>query len=206
MTGRPGRVGMGPATGGAACWCGLTEDGRKLETVRNRELRPQALAGAACWARAGEENPRGVVVEADVTAGYWGRGRARGGRGGWCTWRHSAGGQGVHLTAGSRTMRRGRAADLAEPAADGAGLPVGRGFRLPPEIRELRELHEVPAQSWSGLRTSLPGPGARRAGQARASPVHLHRPSFGTWGNTPGLDGLDLPQPYGGQGRLAAGS
>ena len=161
----------------------MTEDGRKLETVRI-ENSPQALR--AVLARAGK-NPR-VVVEA--TYGWY-----------WAVDVLEEAGAEVHLAhlLGVKAFTYRRVKDDERDAADLAGLlRMGRlpeAWIAPPEIRELRELTRY-RHKLVGLRTLC-------RDQVHAVLAKLGIPVtctdiFGTWGNT-WLDGLDLPQPYAGK-------
>ena len=138
----------------------MTEDGRKLETVRITNS-PAALRRGD---RQGREAPAGGA-RGHVRL-VLGRGRAARRPGRRCTWRirwvsrRSATG-GSRTTSGTpRTWRT---------CCGWAGCR--EAWIAPPEIRELRELTRY-RHKLVGLRTSLQGPGARGAGQAR-HPGHL---------------------------------
>jgi len=139
----------------------MTGDGRKLETVRI-ENSPQALR--AVLARAGK-NPR---VVAGATYGWY-----------WAVDVPGEAGAEVHLAhpLGVKAFTYRRVKDDERDAADLAGLlrmgrlPEARG-RAAGDPGAARA-HQVPAQAGRAPHL-LPGPGARRAGQARHS-CHLHR-------------------------------
>jgi transposase len=128
----------------------MTEDGRKLETVRITNS-PAALR--AVIARAGK-NPR-VVIEA--TYGWY-----------WAVDVLEAAGAEVHLAhpLGVKAYAYRRVKNDERDASDLADLlRMGRlpeAWIAPPEIRELR----VPAPAGQGAYLAE-GPGARGAGQAR---------------------------------------
>ena len=161
----------------------MTEDGRKLETVRI-ENSPQALR--AVLARAGK-NPR-VVVEA--TYGWY-----------WAVDVLEEAGAEVHLAhpLGVKAFTYRRVKDDERDAADLADLlRMGRlpeAWIAPPEIRELRELTRY-RHKLVGLRTScrdqvhavLAKLGIRVTGS------DIFGPGGQAW-----LDGLRLPQPYAGK-------
>jgi transposase len=161
----------------------MTDDGRKLETVRITNS-PAALRREI--AKAGQ-HPR-VVVEA--TYGWY-----------WAADVLEEAGAEVHLAhplgVEAYTYRRVKnderdAADLADLLRMGR-LP--EAWIAPPEIRELRELTRY-RDKLVKLRTSVKD-------QVHAVLAKLGIPVtctgiFGTWGNT-WLDGLDLPQPYAGK-------
>ena len=162
----------------------MTEDGRKLETVRITNS-PAALRREI--ARAGE-HPR-VVVEA--TYGWY-----------WAVDVLEELGAEVHLAhpLGVRAFTYRRVKNDERDAADLADLlRMGRlpeAWIAPPEIRELRELTRT-GTSWSG---SAPPAGTRcmpcwpsSAFRSPASDI------FGTCAGNTWLDGLDLPQPYAGK-------
>ena len=164
----------------------MTEDGRKLETVRVANS-PAALRREI--ARAGE-HPR-VVVEATY---------------GWC-WAVDALeelGAEVHLAhpLGVKAFTYRRVKNDERDAADLADLlRMGRlpeAWIAPPEIRELRELRELTRYRHKlvGLRTSCRD--QVHAVLAKLGITVTCTDIFGTWGNT-WLDGLDLPQPYAGK-------
>ena len=153
----------------------MTEDGRKLETVRITNS-PAALR--AVIARAGK-NPR-VVIEA--TYGWY-----------WAVDVLEAAGAEVHLAhpLGVKAFSYRRVKNDERDAADLADLlRMGRlpeAWIAPPEIRELRETHPVPAQAGQGADLAQ-GPGARGAGQARhpGHPFgHLRRARAGLAGRAP---------------------
>src|SRR5437870_7148885 len=161
----------------------MTEDGRRLETVRitnsAAELRREI-------AKAGQR-PR-VVLEA--TYGWY-----------WAADALAAAGAEVHLAhpLGVKAFSYRRVKNDERDAADLADLlRMGRlpeAWIAPPEIRELRELTRY-RHKLVGLRTSC-------RDQVHAVLAKLGIPVtctdiFGAWGNT-WLDGLDLPQPYAGQ-------
>jgi hypothetical protein len=166
----------------------MTEDGRKLETVRI-ENSPQALR--AVLARAGK-NPR-VVVEA--TYGWY-----------WAVDVLEEAGAEVHLAhpLGVKAFTYRRVKDDERDAADLADLlrmgrlPEARG-RAAGDPGAARA-HQVPAQAGRAPHL-VPGPGARRAGQARrpGHPFgHLRRARAGVAGR------LAPAAAVRGQGRLAA--
>jgi transposase len=161
----------------------MTDDGRKLETVRITNS-PAALRREI--ARAGQ-HPR-VVVEA--TYGWY-----------WAADVLEEAGAEVHLAhpLGVKAYTYRRVKNDERDAADLADLlRMGRlpeAWIAPPEIRELRELTRY-RDKLVKLRTSVKD-------QVHAVLAKLGIPVtctdiFGTWGNT-WLDGLDLPQPYAGK-------
>jgi transposase len=161
----------------------MTDDGRKLETVRITNS-PAALRREI--AKAGE-HPR-VVVEA--TYGWY-----------WAADVLEEAGAEVHLAhpLGVKAYTYRRVKNDERDAADLADLlRMGRlpeAWIAPPEIRELRELTRY-RDKLVKLRTSVKD-------QVHAVLAKLGIPVtctdiFGTWGNT-WLDGLDLPQPYAGK-------
>jgi len=161
----------------------MTEDGRKLETVRITNS-PAALRREI--AKAGH-HPR-VVVEA--TYGWY-----------WAADVLEEAGAEVHLAhpLGIKAYTYRRVKNDERDAADLADLlRMGRlpeAWIAPPEIRELRELTRY-RDKLVKLRTSVKD-------QVHAVLAKLGIPVtctdiFGTWGNT-WLDGLDLPQPYAGK-------
>ena len=161
----------------------MTEDGRKLETVRI-ENSPAALR--AVLARAGK-NPR-VVVEA--TYGWY-----------WAADVLEAAGAEVRLAhpLGVKAFTYRRVKDDERDAADLADLlRMGRlpeAWIAPLPVRELRELTRYRAKL-VGLRTSCKD-------QVHAVLAKLGVPVtctdiFGTAGSA-WLDGLRLPQPYAGK-------
>jgi len=161
----------------------MTEDGRKLETVRITNS-PAALRREI--AKAGQ-HPR-VVVEA--TYGWY-----------WAADVLEEAGAEVHLAhpLGVKAYTYRRVKNDERDAADLADLlRMGRlpeAWIAPPEIRELRELTRY-RDKLVKLRTSVKD-------QVHAVLAKLGIPVtctdiFGTWGNT-WLDGLDLPQPYAGK-------
>ena len=139
----------------------MTGDGRKLETVRTGNS-PQALR--AVLGRAGK-NPR---VVAGATYGWY-----------WAVDVPGEAGAEVHLAhpLGVKAFTYRRVKDDERDAADLAGLlrmgrlPEARG-RAAGDPGAARA-HQVPAQAGRAPHL-VPGPGARRAGQARHS-CHLHR-------------------------------
>jgi len=161
----------------------MTEDGRKLETVRI-ENSPQALR--AVLARAGK-NPR-VVVEA--TYGWH-----------WAVDVLEEAGAEVHLAhpLGVRAFTYRRVKDDERDAADLAGLlrmgrlPEARA-RAAGDPRAARA-DPLPA-SWPGLRTSCRDQ-VHAVLDGLGVPV-THSDIFGVHGQA-WLDGLDLPQPYAGK-------
>jgi len=161
----------------------MTEDGRKLETVR---ITNSAAALRREIAKAGKR-PR-VAVEA--TYGWY-----------WAADVLEAAGAEVHLAhpLGVQAYSCRRVKNDQRDAADLADLlRMGRlpeAWIAPPEIRELRELTRY-RDKLVKLRTSVKD-------QVHAVLAKLGIPVtctdiFGTWGNT-WLDGLDLPQPYAGK-------
>jgi transposase len=161
----------------------MTDDGRKLETVRITNS-PAALRREI--AKAGQ-HPR-VVVEA--TYGWY-----------WAADVLEEAGAEVHLAhpLGVKAYTYRRVKNDERDAADLADLlRMGRlpeAWIAPPEIRELRELTRY-RDKLVKLRTSVKD-------QVHAVLAKLGIPVtctdiFGTWGNT-WLDGLDLPQPYAGK-------
>jgi transposase len=161
----------------------MTEDGRKLETVRITNS-PAALRREI--ARAGE-HPR-VVVEA--TYGWY-----------WAVDVLEELGAEVHLAhpLGVKAFTYRRVKNDERDAADLADLlRMGRlpeAWIAPPEIRELRELTRY-RHKLIGLRTSCRD--QVHAVLAKLGITVTCTDIFGTWGNT-WLDGLDLPQPYAGK-------
>jgi transposase len=161
----------------------MTEDGRKLETVRI-ENSPQALR--AVLARAGK-NPR-VVVEA--TYGWY-----------WAVDVLEEAGAEVHLAhpLGVKAFTYRRVKDDERDAADLADLlRMGRlpeAWIAPPEIRELRELTRY-RHKLVGLRTSCRD--QVHAVLAKLGVPVTHSDIFGVHGQA-WLDGLRLPQPYAGK-------
>ena len=166
----------------------MTGDGRKLETVRI-ENSPQALR--AVLARAGK-NPR---VVAGATYGWY-----------WAVDVPGEAGAEVHLAhpLGVKAFTYRRVKDDERDAADLADLlrmgrlPEARG-RAAGDPGAARA-HQVPAQAGRAPHL-LPGPGARRAGQARrpGHPFgHLRRARAGVAGR------LAPAAAVRGQGRLAA--
>src|SRR5437660_7727234 len=161
----------------------MTEDGRKLETVR---ITNSAAALRAVIARAGK-NPR-VVIEA--TYGWY-----------WAVDVLEAAGAEVHLAhpLGVKAYSCRRVKNDERDAADLADLlRMGRlaeAWIAPPEIRELREITRYRGKLVQ-LRTSckdqVHGVLAKLGIEVTCSDI------FGAWGNT-WLDGLDLPQPYAGK-------
>src|SRR5260370_31773273 len=158
----------------------MTEDGRKLETVRI-ENSPRALR--AVIARAGE-NPR-VVVEA--TYGWY-----------WAANALEAAGAEVHLAhpLGVKAFSYRRVKNDEKDAADLADLlRMGRlpeAWIAPPEIRELRELTRYRIKLVH-LRTSCKD--QVHAILAKLGVQVTCTDIFGIWGST-WLDELGLPQPY----------
>jgi transposase len=161
----------------------MTEDGRKLGTVR---IINSAAALRAEIARAGE-NPR-VVLEA--TYGWY-----------WAADTLAAAGAEVHLAhpLGVKAFSYRRVKNDEKDCADLADLlRMGRlpeAWITPPQIRELRELTRY-RQKLVGLRTSCKD-------QVHGVLAKLGIPVpcsdlFGVWGSG-WLDGLRLPQPYGGK-------
>ena len=161
----------------------MTEDGRKLETVRITNS-PAALRREI--AKAGE-HPR-VVVEA--TYGWY-----------WAVDVLEELGAEVHLAhpLGVKAFTYRRVKNDERDAADLADLlRMGRlpeAWIAPPEIRELRELTRY-RHKLVGLRTSCRD--QVHAVLAKLGITVTCTDIFGTWGNT-WLDGLDLPQPYAGK-------
>src|ERR1700745_2968758 len=161
----------------------MTEDGRKLETVRI-ENSPAALR--AVIARAGN-NPR-VVVEA--TYGWY-----------WAVDVLEAAGAEVHLAhpVGVKGFTSRRVKDDERDAADLADLlRMGRlpeAWIAPPEIRELRELtrdrHKL-VKARTSSKDEVDGVLAKLGVPAP------HPDIFGVHGQE-WLDGLKLPQPYAGK-------
>jgi transposase len=161
----------------------MTEDGRKLETVRITNS-PAALR--AVIARAGE-NPR-VVVEA--TYGWY-----------WAVDVLEAAGAEVHLAhpLGVKAYTYRRVKNDERDAADLADLlRMGRlpeAWIAPPEIRELREItryrHKL-VQARTSYKDQVHGVLAKLG-----VPVS-HSDIFGVHGQA-WLDGLPLPQPYAGK-------
>jgi transposase len=161
----------------------MTEDGRKLETVRI-ENSPRALR--AVLGRAGK-NPR-VVVEA--TYGWY-----------WAVDVLEEAGAEVHLAhpLGVKAFTYRRVKDDERDAADLADLlRMGRlpeAWIAPPEIRELRELTRY-RHKLVGLRTSCRD--QVHAVLAKLGVPVTHSDIFGVHGQA-WLDGLRLPQPYAGK-------
>jgi transposase len=160
----------------------MTDDGRKLETIRITSS-PAALR--AVIARAGE-HPR-VVIEA--TYGWY-----------WAVDVLEEAGAEVHLAhplgvkafSCRRVKNERDAADLADLLRMGR-LP--EAWIAPPEIRELREISRY-RHKLVKLRTSCKD-------QVHGVLAKLGIPVactgiFGAWGST-WLDGLNLPQPYAGK-------
>jgi Transposase len=161
----------------------MTEDGRKLETVRI-DNSPPALR--AVLARAGK-NPR-VVVEA--TYGWY-----------WAADVLQAAGAEVHLAhpLGVKAFSYRRVKNDEKDAADLADLlRLGRlpeAWIAPPQVRELREL--------TRYRIKLVHQRSSGKDQVHAVLAKLGIPVpcsdlFGAFGSA-WLDGLDLPQPYAGK-------
>ena len=161
----------------------MTEDGRKLETVRI-ENSPQALR--AVLARAGK-NPR---VVAGATYGWY-----------WAVDVPGEAGAEVHLAhpLGVKAFTYRRVKDDERDAADLADLlRMGRlpeAWIAPPEIRELRELTRY-RHKLVGLRTSCRD--QVHAVLAKLGVPVTHSDIFGVHGQA-WLDGLRLPQPYAGK-------
>ena len=161
----------------------MTEDGRKLETVRI-ENSPQALR--AVLARAGK-NPQ-VVVEA--TYGWY-----------WAADVLEEAGAEVHLAhpLGVKAFTYRRVKNDERDAADLADLlRMGRlpeAWLAPPEIRELRELTRY-RHKLVRLRTSCRD--QVHAVLAKLGIPVTHSDIFGVHGQA-WLDGLRLPQPYAGK-------
>lgn len=161
----------------------MTEDGRKLETVRITNS-PAALRREI--AKAGQR-PR-VVVEA--TYGWY-----------WAADVLEEAGAEVHLAhpLGVKAYSYRRVKNDERDAADLADLlRMGRlpeAWIAPPEIRELRELTRY-RDKLVKLRTSCRD--QVHAVLAKLGIGVTCTDIFGTWGNT-WLDGLDLPQPYAGK-------
>src|SRR6516164_5693921 len=139
----------------------MTEDGRKLETVRITNS-PAALR--AVIARAGR-NPR-VVIEA-AYGWYWAVDVLEAAGGGGAPGA-SAGCQGLLLPAGQE-RRKGRLGP-GRPAADG---PAARGVDRPAGDPRAAGNQPLPAPAGQGAHLAQ-GPGARGAGQAR-HPGHPYR-------------------------------
>ena len=161
----------------------MTEDGRRLSTARIVNS-PAALRAEI--ARAGT-NPK-VVLEA--TYGWH-----------WAADTLAAAGAEVHLAhpLGVKAFTYRRVKDDVRDAGDLADLlRMGRlpeAWIAPPAVRELREITRY-RQKLVGLRTSCKD-------QVHAVLAKLGIPVtcsdlFGTWGSS-WLDGLRLPQPYGGK-------
>ena len=161
----------------------MTEDGRKLETVRI-DNSPAALR--AVLARAGT-NPR-VVVEA--TYGWY-----------WAADTLAAAGADVHLAhpLGVKAFSYRRVKNDEKDAADLADLlRLGRlpeAWIAPPQVRELREL--------TRYRIKLVRLRSSAKDQVHAVLAKLGIPVpcsdlFGAFGSA-WLDGLQLPQPYAGK-------
>jgi transposase len=161
----------------------MTEDGRKLETVRITNS-PAALRAEI--AKAGE-HPQ-VVVEA--TYGWY-----------WAVDVLEEAGAEVHLAhpLGVKAFSYRRVKDDQRDAADLADLlRMGRlpeAWIAPPEIRELREItryrHKL-VKARTSCKDQVHGVLAKLGIRVTCTDI------FGTWGNT-WLDGLDLPQPYAGK-------
>jgi len=161
----------------------MTEDGRKLETVRIANS-PAALR--AVIARAGEK-PR-VVIEA--TYGWY-----------WAVDVLEAAGAEVHLAhpLGVRAFSYRRVKNDERDAADLADLlRMGRlpeAWIAPPEIRELREItryrHKL-VQARTSVKDQV------HAVLAKLGIPVTHTDIFGVHGQA-WLDGLRLPQPYAGK-------
>src|SRR5689334_13944543 len=161
----------------------MTEDGRKLETVRITNS-PAALRAEI--AKAGK-NPR-VVIEA--TYGWY-----------WAVEVLEEAGAEVHLAhpLGVKAYTYRRVKNDERDAADLADLlRMGRlpeAWIAPPEIRELRELtryrHKL-VQARTSVKDQVHAVLAKLGIPVTCTDI------FGTWGNT-WLDGLDLPQPYAGK-------
>src|ERR1700742_291067 len=161
----------------------MTEDGRKLETVRITNS-PAALR--AVIARAGK-NPR-VVIEATY-GWYWA-----------VDVLHEAGAE-VHLAhpLGVRAYTYGRVKNDERDAADLADLlRMGRlpeAWIAPPEIRELREVtryrHKL-VKTRTSLKDQVHGVLAKLGTVVPCTDL------FGGFGSA-WLDSLDLPQPYAGK-------
>ncbi len=161
----------------------MTEDGRKLETVRI-ENSPAALR--AVVARAGE-NPR-VVVEA--TYGWY-----------WAADVLEAAGAEVHLAhpLGVKAFSYRRVKNDERDCADLADLlRLGRlpeAWIAPPEVRGLREVTRY-RHKLVGQRTSCKD--QVHAVLAKSGIPVTHSDIFGPGGGI-WLDGLPLPQPYAGK-------
>jgi transposase len=161
----------------------MTEDGRKLETVRITNS-PEGLRRVI--ARAGT-SPR-VVVEA--TYGWY-----------WAAGVLAEAGAEVHLAhpLGVKAFACRRVKNDERDAADLADLlRMGRlpeAWIAPPEIRELREItryrHKL-VKARTSFRDQVHGVLAKCGIPVPCSDI------FGVFGNT-WLDGLDLPQPYAGK-------
>ena len=161
----------------------MTEDGRKLGTARITSS-PAALRAEIT--KAGE-NPR-VVVEA--TYGWY-----------WAADVLEEAGAEVHLAhpLGVKAYSYRRVKNDERDAADLADLlRMGRlpeAWIAPPEIRELRELtryrHQL-VKARTSLKDQVHGVLAKLGIPVTCTDI------FGAWGNT-WLDGVDLPQPYGGK-------
>ena len=161
----------------------MTEDGRKLETVRITNS-PAALRREI--AKAGQ-HPR-VVVEA--TYGWY-----------WAADVLEEAGAEVHLAhpLGVKAFTYRRVKNDERDAADLADLlRMGRlpeAWLAPPEIRELRELTRY-RHKLAGLRTSCRD--QVHAVLAKLGIRVTHSDLFGVHGQA-WLDGLHLPQPYSGK-------
>ncbi len=161
----------------------MTEDGRKLETVRITNS-PAALRREI--AKAGE-HPR-VVIEA--TYGWY-----------WAVDVLEEAGAEVHLAhpLGVKAFSYRRVKDDQRDAADLADLlRMGRlpeAWIAPPEIRELRELtryrHKL-VKARTSYKDQVHGVLAKLGVRVTCTDI------FGKRGNT-WLDGLELPQPYAGK-------
>jgi len=161
----------------------MTEDGRKLETVRITNS-PAALRAEI--AKAGE-HPR-VVLEA--TYGWY-----------WAADVLEEAGAEVHLAhpLGVKAYSYRRVKNDQRDAADLADLlRMGRlpeAWIAPPEIRELREItryrHKL-VKARTSVKDQVHGVLAKLGIPVTCTDI------FGAWGNT-WLDGLDLPQPYAGK-------
>jgi transposase len=160
----------------------VTEEGRKLETVRISNS-PQALRAEI--AKAGD-HPR-VVLEA--TYGWY-----------WAAGVLAEAGAEVHLAhpLGVKAFSYRRVKNDERDAADLADLlRMGRlpgAWIAPPEIRELREItryrHKL-VKTRTSVKDQVHGVLAKLGVPVTCSDI------FGTWGNA-WLDGLELPQPYAG--------
>ena len=161
----------------------MTEDGRKLETVRITNS-PAALR--AQIAKAGE-HPR---VVAEATYGWY-----------WAVDVLEEAGAEVHLAhpLGVKAYSYRRVKNDERDAADLADLlRMGRlpeAWIAPPEIRELREIsryrHQL-VKARTSVKDQVHGVLAKLGIPVTCTDI------FGVWGKT-WLDGLDLPQPYAGK-------